>query len=98
MERQTFSVGNWDQTKDVEKEENITGCLRSAVMLDGETSNYVDIVQGVAQGCTLSPNSFKVFINDIIDVFEAAKQGVPMQDTVSGLLFADDFVGIFSSP
>ena len=35
-------------------------------MHDGETWNYVDILQGVAQGCTLAPNLFKVYINDII--------------------------------
>ena len=41
-------------------------CARSTLMHDGETWNYVDILQGVAQGCTLSPNLFKVYINDII--------------------------------
>ena len=30
-------------------------CARSAVMPDGEISKYVDISQGIAQGCTLSP-------------------------------------------
>ena len=64
-------------------------------MLDGEISKYVDILEGVAQGCTLSPNLFKVYINDMIVAVEAAKQGVTMrEDTVSGLMFADDFVGI----
>ena len=36
-------------------------------MLDGKMPNYVDIRKGVAQGCTLSPNLFKVCINDMID-------------------------------
>ena len=40
--------------------EKSTECARSAVMLDGEISNYVDVLQGVAQACTLSPNLFKV--------------------------------------
>ena len=73
----------------------MTECARSAVMLDGEISKYVDILQGVAQGCTLSLNLFKVYINDIVAV-EATKQGVTMgEDTWSGLMFADDFVGIY---
>ena len=42
--------------------EKTTECARSAVMLDGEISKYVDILQGVAQGCTLSPNLFKVCV------------------------------------
>ena len=28
--------------------------------------NYVDILQGVAQGCTVSPNLFKVHTNGLI--------------------------------
>ena len=69
------------------------------MMLDGEISKYVDSLQGVAQGCTLSPNLFKVFISDMIVAVEAAKQGVTMgEDTVSGLMFADDFVGIPEAP
>ena len=43
-------VGNWDQRKDVENDENMTECARSAVMLDRE----------------ISPNLFKVYINDCL--------------------------------
>ena len=72
---------------------NITECARGAVMLDVEIFEYVDMLQGVAQGCTLSPNLFKVYTNDVIVAVETAKQGVTMgEDTVSGLMFADDFV------
>ena len=39
---------------------NMTECARSAVMLDGEKSKCVDILQGVAQGCTLSLDQFEV--------------------------------------
>ena len=68
-------------------------------MLDGEISNYVDILQGVAQGCTLSPNLFKVHTNDMIVAVEAAKQGATVgEETVSGLMFMDDFVGISETP
>ena len=38
----------------------------------------------------------KVHINDMIVAGEAAKQGVTMgEDTVTGLIFADNLVGIF---
>ena len=78
---------------------NLTEHARNVVMLDGEISDYVDIVQGIAQGCTLSPDLFKVYIDDVIVAVEAAKQGVTMgEDTVSGLMFADDFVGISETP
>ena len=47
-------------------------------------------MQGVAQGCTLSPNLFKVYISDMIVAVEAAKQGVTVgEGKVSGLMFAD---------
>ena len=50
-------------------------CLdASAVMLDGEISKYLDNLQGVAPGCTLSCNLFKVHINDMIEEVEAAKR------------------------
>ena len=77
----------------------ITVCARNAVMLDGEISKYADVLRGVAQGCKLVPNQFKVYINDMIVAVEAAKQGVTVgQDTVSGLMYADDFVGMSETP
>ena len=83
-----------DQGKDVENDEKGDECARSAVMLDEERSNYVDVLQGIAQGRRLSPNLFKVNINDMI-VVEAAKQGVTVgEDKVSTLMFADEFGGI----
>ena len=54
-------VGNWDQRKDV-KMKNMTERAKSAVMLDGEISKYVDISQGVAQERTLSPNLLNIYI------------------------------------
>ena len=43
----------------------------------------------------VSPHLFKVYIDDILVAVEAAKQGVTVgEDAVSGLMFADDFVGI----
>ena len=49
----------------------------------------------MAQGCSLSPILFYVFINDqLIEVEEA---GLGVQLNIAGLLFADDFVGISNS-
>ncbi|CAB1097434.1 unnamed protein product [Ectocarpus sp. CCAP 1310/34] len=73
----------------------------AAVMLDGELSKFFDIEQGVPQGCTLSPTLFQVFINDLLEVVEAVRKGVKVGDTetsVSGMLFADDFVGMSDTP
>ena len=69
-------------------------------MLDREISKYVDILQRVARGCTLSPNLFKVNINDIMVVAkQQSKESRYREDTaVSGLMFADDFVGISEMP
>ena len=68
---------------------------RSAVMLHGQKWKCVDISHGVAEGCTLSPCIFKVYSHDMIVAVEAAKQGVTVgENTVSGLMLADDFVGI----
>ena len=93
-------VGHWDRRKNVSRMmKKMTECARSAVMPDGVISKCVDILRGVAQQCTLSPNLFKVYIHDMIVAVEAAKQGVTIgEDTVSGLRFADDFVGISESP
>ncbi|CAB1115185.1 unnamed protein product [Ectocarpus sp. CCAP 1310/34] len=79
----------------------MTECTKSAVMLDGELSKFFDIEQGVPQGCTLSPTLFQVFINDLLEVVDAVRKGVRVGDTatsVSGMLFADDFVGMSDTP
>ena len=44
----------WRMTK------TVTEFAISAVMLDGEISKYVDILQEVAQGCALSPITFNI--------------------------------------
>lgn len=69
-------------------EGNMRACARGAAMLDAQISTYVDILQAVGQGCTLSPTLFGVLINDTI-----ATQGQVGKETVSGLMFADGFCG-----
>ena len=67
---------------------------RSAVFLEGEKSDTFSLEQGVAQGCSLSPILFSVFINDLLVEVEKAGLGVQLNNgkSIGGLLFADDFV------
>ena len=79
---------------------NMTECARSAVMLDGEISQYVDIFfKELHRDVRYDVNLWKVNINDLTEAVEAAKQGVTAgKYTVSGLMFADDLVGISEAP
>ena len=56
----------------MENDKNMTEGARSAVMLDGEISKYVDILEGIARGCTLSPDTFKAYTDDMVVAVEAA--------------------------
>ena len=62
----------------------------------------VDILQGVAQGCTLSLNVFQINIDDMIaaavEPAKKARSHEMGEDTVSGLMFADDFVLVSETP
>ena len=72
---------------------------RSAVLLEGEKSASFSVDQGVAQGCSLSPILFSVFINDLLKVVEEADVGISLSNgkKLGGMLFADDFVGVSES-
>lgn len=74
-------------------------CTRSAVLLDGEHSQPFNIHQGVAQGCSLSPILFSVFVNGLLEEVEKAGLGIELGNggKIGGLLFADDFVGVRES-
>ena len=72
----------------------------SAVLLEGEKSDTFTIEQGVAaQGCSLSPILFSVFVKDLLKEVEQTGLGIQLSSgkTVGGMLFADDFVGISDS-
>ena len=72
---------------------------RSVVHLEGEKSDSFNVEQGVAQGCSLSPILFSVFINDLLKEVEQAELGIQLSSgkTFGGMLFADDFVGVSDS-
>ena len=66
---------------------------RSAVLLEGEKLDLFNVEQGVAQGCSLSPILFSVFINDLLKEVEQAELGIQLSSgkIIGGMLFADDF-------
>ena len=72
---------------------------RSTVLLEGEKSAMFSVEQGVAQGCSLSPILFSVFINDLLMDVEQAELGIHLSSgkTVGGMLSADDFAGVSDS-
>ena len=53
---------------------------RSAVLLEGEKSEVFNVEQGVAQGCSLSPILFSVFINGLLVAVEQAGLGIELSD------------------
>ena len=48
------------------------------MLLDREQSEVVDVEKGVAQGCSLSPSLFSVFINGLLREVEEADAGVKL--------------------
>ena len=53
---------------------------------------------GVRQGVVLSPNIFKLFLNDFWDIIENSNNSVYLQDkNISCLLYADDLILISDS-
>ena len=53
-------------------------------------SSFIDILQGVAPGCTQSPNLFKISLSYTMIAVEAATQAVTVGEYVaSGLISAD---------
>ena len=71
--------------------------FRSAVLLDGEKSSVSSVEQGVAQGCSLSPILFSVFINNLLREVEETGLGVYNGKSSGGMLCVDDLVVVSDS-
>ena len=69
---------------------------RSFIFLEGKSSEFFRIKQGVVQGCTLSPTLFMIYINGLLCQIEKCPElGVKfVENTLSDLLFANDIGGV----
>jgi exonuclease III len=77
---------------------NMYSKTQSRVLVNGVKTDYFPIRRGTAQGCTLSPLLFDVFVDGLLEAVEASGFGVVASTTnVGGLMFADDFAGVESS-
>jgi len=71
---------------------------KSCVSIDGKLGEFFDMTNGVAQGDTLSPTLFSMFINSLLEEVEQQHLGFALNDIWMGaLMFADDYVGICES-
>lgn len=73
---------------------NMYSKARSCARVGETTSPEFDVLQGTAQGCPLSPFLFDVFIDGLMEEFEAAGLGIHLQgdDRLPCFTLADDFL------
>ena len=63
------------------------------MLVEGEPSRSTPLLQGVRQGCPLSPILFSCYINDLVRRLKDLGYGVPVGDRdLTSLLYADDIV------
>jgi hypothetical protein len=73
--------------------------MASCVVVDGDRSDYFDVLQGVKQGSILSPLLYSFFINDVIKMMRRLNLGITEGGIWVGmLLYADDMVLLADSP
>ena len=75
---------------------NINIVNQSCIYLDGIKSEFFNITQGVAQGCTLSPTLFLIFVDSLMKEIESKFSSLSSLQ-LNGLLFVGDFVGLSDS-
>ena len=79
--------------------QNMYAKTRSAVLVNGRPSAEFPVSQGTAQGCTLSPTLFDVFVDDLLESVQASGLGVEFAGSLlAALMFADDFIGLEGDP
>jgi hypothetical protein len=67
----------------------------SCASIDGRLGEFFKTENGVAQGDTLSPVLFSLFINGMLEEVQAQQLDMAIDHTWMGaLMFADDYVGI----
>jgi exonuclease III len=72
--------------------------LKSSVLVEGEPSNDAPLLQGVRQGCPLSPILFSCFVNNLVDRLKEKGFGVEIGNReLCSLLYADDIVLLANS-
>ena len=64
--------------------------------MEGKSSKFFPVNQGVAQGCTFSPTLSLIYISSLlVEIEKHSELGIQFSgNTMSGLLFVDDFVEI----
>ena len=68
------------------------------VRIQDKLTNAFEPKIGVRQGDNLSPNLFKIFINDLPDIFDKDDDQVQLDSTfISSLLYADDLMLLSTS-
>jgi hypothetical protein len=72
----------------------IYSSVQSCVLCNGGLSEYFQCLQGLKQGCILSPEIFSLLINDLaLEILAKARHGVPLgaaEIDLFLLMFADD--------
>ena len=91
--------GLWLKLWDMGVKGRMWRVIKKMYVVQWEKSAMFSVEQGVAQGCSLSPILFSVFINDLLKDVEQAELGIQLSSgkRVGGMLFADDFVGVSDS-
>ena len=79
---------------------NMYAKMRSRVLVNGVHTDYFPVLRGTAQGCTLSPLLFDIFVDGLLEAVDSvAGLGVELgRARIVGLMFADDFAGLATTP